>query len=183
MPKGDGCVADLIETPPLAGQALPLTRGEAQLSALPPGPIHAIAPFPGQAAAVADLLGGFPRPGQVLSTPAGMLVWAGRETAFLFGPAPDLRGLAAVTDQSDGWAGLRLSGADAAAVLARLVPLDLDRLPAGSSARSLLNHQPLLLIHAEPGEYHLWSYRSMAATMVHEIETSMTRVAARRTLP
>ena len=36
-----------------------------------------------------------------------------------------LGGLAAVTDQSDAWAGLRLAGDAAREVLARLVPLDL----------------------------------------------------------
>lgn len=173
-------MADLRETSPFAGLDLPLARAEARLSALPMGRITAIAPFPGAEGAVAERLGGFPGPGQVIDSAAGRLVWAGRAAAFLFAPAPDLGDLAAVTDQSDGWAGLRLEGADAAAVLARLVPLDLGVMAAPACARSQLNHLPLLLIHPAPEAYELWSYRSMARTLVHELVAAMAGVAARR---
>jgi len=182
-------VADLNPTPPFAGLPLPLNHGETRCHALPDGPITAIAPFPGMTDAVARALGGFPAPGQTLDTPAGPLVWAGREMAFLFGRPQDLpdltslTGLAAVTDQSGGWAGLRLSGPDAGAVLARLVALDLDRLTPPASARAQLNHLPLLLIHPEPGVHDLWSYRSMAGTLVHELDSAMRGLAARRAIP
>lgn len=182
MRTGGGCVAELREQAPFAGLDLPVTAGTCRLSALPPGPITAIAPYPGQTRAVAERLGGFPAPGGLLDTPAGPLAWAGRETAFLFGPAPDLSGLAAVTDQSDGWAGLRLEGEDAPHVLARLVALDLDALDAPAATRAQLNHMPLLLIHPRTGLWELWSYRSMAGTMRHELAEAMTRLAARRAL-
>lgn len=173
-------MADLITTPAFAGLHLPLTLGTCRLSAIAPGPITSIAPYPGQAAAVAAHLGGFPAPGQVIQTQAGRLAWAGRETGFLFGAAPDLAGLAAVTDQSDGWAGLRLEGADAAQVLARLVPVDLAPLAPPAALRSLLNHLPLLLIHPAPETWDIYSFRSMAGTMLHELEGAMRSVAARR---
>lgn len=173
-------MAELTETPPFTGQALPLALGACRVSALDPGPIAAIAPFPGRTAALAARLGGFPAPGEVLDLPAGRLVWAGRETAFLFGTPPDLAGLAAVTDQSDGWAGLRLEGADGAAALARLVPVDLEDLAPPASLRSLLNHMPLLLIHPTAEVWELYSFRSMAGTMVQEVVTAMRSVAARR---
>jgi len=175
-------VADLRETGPFAGLDLPLAMGEARLSALPMGPITAIAPFPGMVGAVGERLGGFPAPGQVLGVPAGRLAWSGREAAVLFGPAPDLGGLAAVTDQSDGWAGLRLEGADALAVLARLVPLDLATLAAPASVRTVCNHLPLLLIHPAADQWDLWTYRSMAGTLAHELSETMRMVAARRAL-
>lgn len=173
-------MADLRETSAFADIALPLELGLARLSALPMGRITAISPWPGAEAAVAERMGGFPEPGQAIDTPAGRLAWSGRAAAFLFGTAPDLGGLAAVTDQSDGWGGLVLEGADAGAVLARLVPLDLAAMVPPSCVRSQLNHLPLLLIHPAPERYELWSYRSMAGTLVHEVETAMRGVAARR---
>lgn len=173
-------MADLIATPAFAGFDLPLTLGTCRLSSMAPGPIASVAPYPGQAGALAARLGGFPGPGQVLAAPAGRLAWAGRETAFLFGTPPDLAGLAAVTDQSDGWAGLRLEGADAAEVLARLIPVDLAPLAAPAALRSLLNHMPLLLIHPAAEVWDLYSFRSMAGTMLHELEAAMRGVAARR---
>ena len=176
-------MADLTPTPAFAGLTLPVRHGGCTLSALPLGPLTAIAPYPGQAAAVAARLGGFPEPGQVIATPAGRLAWAGRAAAFLFGSAPDLGGLAAVTDQSDGWAGLRLEGFDGLAVLSRLVPVDLATLQPPASLRSQLNHLPLLLIHAGPAVWELWSYRSMAGTLHHELVQAMAGVAARRALP
>lgn len=173
-------MAELFETAPFAGLNLPLAMGTCRISALPMGPIASVAPYPGRAAEVAARLGGFPAPGQMLATPWGRLAWAGRETAFLFGAAPDLAGLAAVSDQSDGWAGLRLEGQDAAEVLARLVPLDLAAMPPGSSARSVLNHLPLWLIHPEAEVFDLWSFRSMAGTLRHELAEAAAGVAARR---
>jgi sarcosine oxidase subunit gamma len=170
----------LRETSPVAGLPLPLELGAARLTALPMGTLHAIAPWPGAERAVADRLGGFPEPGQVIDTASGRLAWSGRAAALLFGAAPDLAGLAAVTDQSDGWAGVRLDGADAVAVLARLVPLDLAALVPPAAARSQLNHLPLLLVHPAPEMFELWSYRSMAGTLVHELEAAMRGVAARR---
>lgn len=173
-------MAELRETSPFAGLELPVALGQARIAALPMGRIQSIAPWPGAEATVAERLGGFPEPGQVIDTAAGRLAWAGRAMALLFGTAPDLAGLAAVTDQSDGWAGLALEGADAAAVLARLVPLDLAAMVPPSCARSQLNHLPLLMIHPAPERFELWSYRSMAGTLVHEVEAAMRGVAARR---
>lgn len=184
-------MADLTPTPPAFGLTLPSGQGDmdahglghTRLAPLPMGPIWSVAPYPGQAAAVAARLGGFPGHGQVIQTPAGPLVWAGRAVAFLFGAPPDLAGLAALTDQSDGWAGLRIAGEDAADVLARLIPLDLAAMAPGTSARSVLNHLPLLLIHPAPQIFDLWSYRSMAGTLAHDLCTALTMVAARKALP
>lgn len=173
-------MADLGETPPFAGLHLPLALGLARAEALPMAQVHAIAPYPGRMAEVAARLGGFPAPGQLIRLPAGRMAWAGRETAFLWGTPPELDGLAAVTDQSDGWAGLRLSGADAAEVLARLVPIDLAGLAPPAAIRSMLNHLPLLLLQPAVEDYELWSYRSMAGTLVHEVAAAMRGLAARR---
>jgi heterotetrameric sarcosine oxidase gamma subunit len=74
---------------------------------------------------------------------APLRVWTGPDQAFLIGaPAPDLTGLAAVTDQSGGWAALQLQGPGAEAVLMRLFPLDLRAraFAPGHAARAPLGH-------------------------------------------
>ena len=123
----------------------------------------------------------FPAPNSALSQGAARIVWTGRGQAFLIDtdPAP-LAGLAALTDQSDGWARLRLSGAGADQALARLVPVDLR--PAsfapGAALRAPLSHMMAVLI-AGPGEIEVMIFRSMLHSAWHEIETAMRALAAR----
>lgn len=164
-------MVDLIAEPAVTG--LPVTHGRATLASFDPGRVTAIAPFPGREVA------GFPAPGQVL----GPMVWAGRGLAFHLGEGvPDLGGSAAVTDQTDGWAWVTLSGADAVAVLARLCPLDLRPagFPVGTSARTMLQHLSVLMIRDAADSFRIAAYRSMARTLLHEVEAAMQAVAARR---
>lgn len=180
-------MADLIATSPFVGLHLPMVRGDATLSAGPGGPVTSITPFVGQEKAVAEALKplgiGFPAPGLSHVKGAARIVWAGRGTAFLIGlsaPAA-LAGIAALTDQSDGWAALILEGAGAEAVLARLIPLDL-RVPAfrvDASARTLLGHMPVLIVRVGATAFEIRVFRSMARTAVHEISGAMGAVAAR----
>lgn len=180
-------MADLTVTDPCAGLGLPITSGGCRLDSCAPGPIWSIAPYPGRApaadVALKALQLGFPAPGQVIAGGAARAVWAGRETAFLIGVAPPagLEAQAALTDQSDGWAGVSLSGEGAVAVLARLLPLDLrtDPFPPGRSARSLLNHMPCLVVRVTDAAFELYVFRSMAGTAVHELAEAMRGVAAR----
>lgn len=173
-------MADLIATPAVTG--LPLTIGRAVLAAFDPGPVTAIAPYPGRdLSAVLH----FPAPGQVITDGARRLIWAGRETAFLTGgPAPDLGGLAAVTDQSDGWVWVTLEGRDATAVLARLCPLDLraSAFPVGTSAKSVLQHLSVLLVRTAEDAFQIAAFRSMAGTLVHDLSGAMKAVAERAAL-
>ena len=120
---------DLIAKSPLAGRAA-LTLAGVTLAEADLGQITSVAPFKGQDRALAKALRAlglsFPAPNQVSSKGDVRLVWTGRDQAFLIGAAPQgLDGLAALTDQSDGWAALRLDGPGAGDVLARLYPLDL----------------------------------------------------------
>jgi sarcosine oxidase subunit gamma len=176
-------VPDLTSSLPFHVASLPNLPGSCRLEALPQSRILSVAPYPGREDEAARRLGAFPAPGEVHVLGAARLVWAGRGMAFLLNPAEGqgdgLAGIAAVTDQSDGWAGLRLSGPDAEEVLARLVPLDLAPMTPPASVRSLLNHMPLLLIRGDEG-FEVWSYRSMAGTLLHELATAMRGVAARR---
>jgi sarcosine oxidase subunit gamma len=130
-------------------------------------------------AALAGLGLTFPAPNTVVAAQGARIVWTGRAQAFLIGAeAPDLGGIAARTDQSDGWVALSLTGAAAADVLARLVPLDLRAMDAGQAARSALGHMPLILWREADG-FILLTFRSMARTAWHEVLVAMEGVEAR----
>ena len=161
---------DLIATP--AHHHPPVTRGQATLAVTDPGRMTSVAPFPGQEGAVNTALAaiglGFPAPNRLIAGAAAQIVWTGRAQAFLIGAdCPDLTGLAATTDQGDGWVALRLTGPAAPDVLARLVPLDLREgaFPPGQAARSGLNHMPLILWRDADG-FILMTFRSMAGLIV-----------------
>jgi sarcosine oxidase subunit gamma len=109
------------------------------------------------------------------------IVWTGRDQAFLMGgEAPAMEG-AAVTDQSDGWAVLSVSGAGVADVLARWVPIDLRLavFPVGRAVRTQLNHMNVVILRVGDHAFEVMVFRSMARTAWHEIETAMHMVSAR----
>ena len=175
---------ELIAKTPCAGLHLPVTCGGATLSEWLPGRMTCIAPYDGASAKADKALKplGFSCP-----SPNGMhgdaprIVWTGRGQAFLIGAEPPkgLDAAAALVDQSDGWAGLRLAGPGAADVLARLVPLDLRGMAVGTAARSLLGHMALVLMRPDAQAFEMLVFRSMARTAVHEIDTAMRQLAAR----
>ena len=148
------------------------------------GRITSVAPFSGKADAVAKVLKGlgFPRPNSFLTNGQSRIVWTGRDQAFLIGADPTgLEGLAALTDQSDGWACLSLTGAAAAECLMRLIPLDLHKMQPGAAARAPLGHMQSVIMRTEGG-FELLVFRSMAKTAWHEVTTAMKALAARQTL-
>lgn len=169
---------NLIAKTALAGRA-PATHAATTLAEVDLGQITSIACFPGQQAAVSAALGqAFPTPN---SHDKG-LCWTGPDQAFLIGrPAPDLGGLAAVTDQSGGWAALDLTGPLAADALMRLVPLDLRHFGPGQAARAPLGHMQMVLI-GQSGGFLILVFRSMARTAWHEIEAALKMLAARKAL-
>ena len=166
---------ELIAKTALSGQA-PVTHYGLTLSEAAMGPITSIAAFPGAQKAVGKALGQpFPKP----NSHKDGLCWTGPDQAFLIGkPAPDLTGLAVTTDQTGGWAALRLTGPAAADALMRLVPLDLRHYKSGQSARSPLGHMQAVLLRDADG-FLILVFRSMARTAWHEIETAMKALAAR----
>lgn len=186
-------MGDLGHASPFAGLDLPVEIGGARLSALPWTATLAILPFRGREAAVSESLAatvgaGLPRAGRTTRLAGGRLIWAGPGQWLLTGPAagvaePALAGLAAVIDQSDGWAGMLLDGPEAREVLARLLPLDLDpaAFPEDFAARSLLRHVACLIVASEAG-WELRVQRSFARTAVHEITEAMRSLAGRREL-
>jgi heterotetrameric sarcosine oxidase gamma subunit len=181
-------VPEFIAKPPLGHT--PLTIGQASLAAWPLPQMTSVAPFQGQDKAMAKVLKAmgltFPAPNQSVTKGDAALIWTGRGQAFLLGadPAP-LAGIAAQTDQTDGWAAFTLQGPHVTDILPRLIPLDLrpPAFPVGRTARTALNHMNLILWRTAPYSFTLMVFRSMAQTAWHEIEGAMRTVAARAALP
>lgn len=174
---------ELIAKPAL--ETPPLTVGSTVLQPIDLGPITSIALFPGKAKAAEKALKplgmSFPAPNSFAEKATARLVWTGRDQAFLIGAeTPELTGIAATTDQSGGWSALRLSGDHADAVLSRHVPLDLRpaAFPVGRAVRAPLGHMSAILMRDNDG-FLILTFRSMAQTAWHEIETAMRSVAAR----
>lgn len=174
---------ELIAKTALEGRSL--TLGTVTLAEVEVGPITSVAVFPGGAKAVAKglkTLGlAMPEPNTFVEKKGVRIVWTGRDQAFLMGVAPpDLEG-AAVTDQSDGWAALSVSGAAAVDVLARLVPVDLRLVafPVGRAVRTQVNHMNVVILRVGDHAFEILVFRSMARTAWHELETTTHMVAAR----
>lgn len=166
-------MAELIAKGPLDGQA-PVKGGGAELSVAGGQPIWSIALFPGKAAMH------LPEPGKWIKASGGRLVWTGLDQALLIGGTLPEGLDAAVTDQSDGWACLRLTGPGAEAALARLVPVDLRAVafPPGSAIRAPLNHMSSVILRDAEG-IDLLVFRSMARTAWHELAEVLAQLEAR----
>lgn len=169
----------------LALDHAPLTKAGVTLALLEAGPITSVATLPGGAKALAKGLKTlgltFPAPNTWAAKGAARIVWTGRDQAFLMGvPAPEFGG-AALTDQSDGWAGLSLSGPLAVDALARLVAIDLRAsvFPTGRAARVGLNHMSMIVLRSGDETFELYVFRSMARTAWHELAEVMDHLAAR----
>ena len=178
-------MVSLIDSHPL-DRLVPLIEGGQRLTAALPGRVTSVMPFTGQHRAVAAALKAlglaWPAPNRASVAADAACLWTGRGQAFLCGADPaELAGAAALTDQSDGWAVLRLDGPRAADVLARLVAVDLRPRAFGTDhvARTGLGHMPSILHRRGPQAFEVWVFRSMAETAVHEMHEAMISVAAR----
>jgi len=181
-------VVDLKSQPPCAG-LVPLRAGPLSLIEDAPAHMTAIAPYIGQDQALSDALKsahGMAAPGigRMTGKSGARALWFGQRMIFLMGPAPDagLAEFAALSDQSDGWAVLRLEGAGARDVLARLTPLDLRpaQFRRGHTARSDCAHMAASITRLGDEAYQIMVFRSMAATLVHEVKIAMGRVVAQK---
>ncbi|MGZ9812252.1 sarcosine oxidase subunit gamma [Pseudoroseicyclus sp. H15] len=152
------------------------------------GDVTEIAPFKGKAeavsAALSEALGlAFPAPGEALSAKGVRLLWVGPGRALLIGAAvPEgLAEDAALTSQTGAQAVLVLQGATVEAVLARLVPVDLSQeaLPVGRTARTLVGHMTASVTRLRADVLELAVMRSMAGSLVHDVEEAARKVAAR----
>ena len=180
-------MVELIARSPCAG-LLPLQIGSVTLEEVEPGVLTSVSPFKGREKAASDAMRkahgmAFPAPNRATGDAQARAIWFGHGQAMLAAPAPDpaLAEHAALTDQSDAWAAVRLHGAGAEDVLARLVPVDLraGSFPECHTARSLLFHMTASITRIEDGAFLILVFRSMAATLVHDLQTAMEAVAAR----
>lgn len=166
---------------------LPLSLGRLSLSEAATGHITALMPRKGQAKAASEALKaahgmGFPAPGRSAGRAGNRALWFGLDQALLIGPAPDksLHKTCALSNQSDGWAVMVLSGAQARDVLARLCPLDLRdaSFKRGHAGRSLLGHISVSIMRSGADNWQIMLPRSMAASAVHELGAAMKSVVA-----
>lgn len=168
---------------------LPLTIGTLTASAPDPGVLTSLAPFKGRKAALSDALQSahgmaLPKPNRATGKQGARALWFGQGTALLMGPQPDeaLAHHAALTDQSDAWAVVRLDGSGARDVLARLTPIDLRArvFKRGHTARTDLQHMMGSITRTGEDAYQIMVFRAFAETLVHDLKTAMETVAARR---
>jgi heterotetrameric sarcosine oxidase gamma subunit len=176
-------VPELIAKSALEGRSV--TLGAVSLAEVAVGPITSLAVFPGGAKAVAKALKGlgltFPEPNCFAEKRGVRIVWTGRDQAFLIGIEPPAIEGAAVTDQTDGWAVLGVSGSGTVDALARLVPVDLrlTAFPVGRVLRTQVNHMNAVILRTGDYAVEIMVFRSMARTAWHEIVAAMEMMAAR----
>jgi len=183
-------VADLTASTP-AGALLPKRIGGLTLTEAPFVPMTGISPHAGEVAQVSAALEAahglaLPGPGALAAAEGVSVLWFGRNRWLLIGAAPGagLGDHAALTDQSDAWVTVVLSGTAGAEVLARLVPVDLRpaAFPEGSVARTELFHMPAAILRTGAGELRVMTFRSMAGTLVRDLVAAAEAVAARAAL-
>lgn len=176
-------MAELIARTACEG-LLPRTIGDAVLEEVDLGVLTSVAPYKGAPDPLKDTHGmAFPAPNRATGKAGARAIWFGRDMALLAGPAPDpaMAAHAALTDQSDAWACVTLSGAAAEDVLARLVPID-TRAAAfkrGHTARTQLQHINVSLTRIGADSFLILGFRAMAGTLVHDLVEAMESVAAR----
>ncbi|MGI9367797.1 MAG: sarcosine oxidase subunit gamma [Ruegeria sp.] len=177
----------LIAKSPCA-DLLPLTVGSVTLSEEDAGAITSIAPFKGRQKALSDAMKSahgmtYPAANRATGKSGARAVWFGHSQAMLMGPMPDasLSEFAAVVDQSDAWAVVRLEGDGAEEFLARLVPVDVrgPHFRRGHTARSLLFHMTASITRVGEKSFQIMVFRSMAKSLVHDLKRAMEGVGAR----
>jgi len=179
-------VVELSANTPCAG-LLPIAVGTCKLSEVTPASMALLSPYKGKEKQLGEALKS--THGMALAAPnrstgkvGARCVWFGYGQGMLIGPAPDksLARYAAVVDQSDGWTVVRLEGAGAVDVLARLTSLDLraSRFKRGQTARSELHHMMVSITRVGNQAFDIMAFRSMAKTLVHDLHGAMVSLAA-----
>jgi len=178
-------VAELIAKTPLDDMA-PLTIGACTVTEVNMSALTSIAPYSG--AKIAEPFKAahgmvWPAANRATGKEGARALWFGRDMVLLAGPEPDasLSEYAALTDQSDAWTAVTLSGAGAEDVLARLVPLDLStsQFKRGHTARTQIQHMTGSVTRTGADTFLLMVFRSMAGTLLHDLERAMASVAVR----
>ena len=123
-----------------------------------------------------------PHYGRATGSEGSRALWFGRHS-LLVGPKCDekLAKFAMLTDQSDAWVVLRMSGDSMEAMLMRLSPVDirLKTFKTGSVVRTDLLHVNVTLHRIGANTIDVYGFRSMAKTVCHELTQALTTIAAR----
>lgn len=168
---------------------LPLSVGGITLSEVVPDAMTSLAPFKGQDKAASTALKAahgmaLPAPNRATGKAEARAIWLSRGQIMLVGPRPDagLAKYAALTDQTDAWAVVRLEGTGVEDVLARLIPVDARAsvFKRGHTARTDLKHMMASVTRIGDRAFQVMVFRSMAETLVHDLKSAMEGVASRR---
>jgi heterotetrameric sarcosine oxidase gamma subunit len=185
-PKEGVCVGELKAVSACAG-LVPVRIGSVTVDEMDLECMTSLSPF-GDALALDGALKkahgvGWPQAGQALGDATARVVWFGRNEAVLIGPEADqgLSDVAAVVDLSDAWAAVSLEGAGTVNALARLVPVDLRAAAfgEGQTVRTQLGHLGASITKLGPERFMILVFRSMAATLIHDLKQAMAGVASR----
>lgn len=180
-------MVDLSSKTPCEG-LLPVSIGAFLLQEVDLGCLTALAPYSGQGSALSGTIQSiygvtFPEPNSTSTNDNTQAIWFGRDIALLIGPAPDARlaDHAALTDQSDAWAAVMINGEGSEDVLARLSPVDLrpSVFTGGQTCRTLLGHMTASITRGPDNSLLILVFRSMAVTLVDELQEAMEAVTAR----
>jgi len=131
-----------------------------------------------------------PKSGKFSSASRGdaQLLWMSQDQFFLLRPettsnpahavAELLNNRAYVTDQSDSYAILEVSGNRALEALERICPVNLheDEFKIGSIARTMMEHLGVVIMKTETNKWTLMSSRSSAHSFLHAIEASAKNI-------
>jgi len=173
----------MIEKSPMDG-LLPLTEGTVTAAEIAQSAMWLVAPFKGKDASAVKALKkmglAWPGPGVLVGDGPRTFVFSHAQILVMGAvPGKDMAKVAAVTDQSDAWAVMELSGADVRDVLARItgIPLGAGFGP-GSAARCQVAHMSGAVLCTGADTFQVMVFRSMGPTLVHEVHTAMESVAA-----
>jgi len=83
-----------------------------------------------------------------------------------------------LTEQTDAWSGLRLSGLPTYACLERICPINLSpkHFLVHSFARTTMEHLNIIITKTKSNEFELYSGSSFAQSFLHTIETSAKNI-------
>lgn len=167
---GDVAVAEVTDIA-IVAIATPLGGGEALASAIQaawgcalPAPRGTSASSDGSVTLI------FSTPDQTLALLPGVDGLAVTDVAAKLGDA------GYYSEQTDNWAGLRVSGAKAITALERICPLDLALIPVGGAERTVMEHLGAFIMREAEDRFLLLSGSSSAKSFLHAIELSMRNV-------
>jgi len=165
---------------------LPLSIGPYEIREMEFANVTLIAPKAGQEEALDVTLSDVhrlkrPQRGRITGRADLRCLYLGPHLALLGAKASDeLASCAHLTDVSDGYCFVQLSGPDIPAVLAMLCPIDLAKnaFKRGHAQSTLIGHMQGTVARLGEDGYLLGVFRSMAKTLVYEISRACSSVNA-----